>query len=63
MKVLRPSDEVLSALTGASLARVTLTKVPHAYRPTDPYRGCDICGQGPGAYQHNPCAKPEDFVS
>lgn len=26
---------------------------PHRYVPTDPYRGCRECGQGPGALQHN----------
>lgn len=26
---------------------------PHRCAPTDPYRGCMECGQGPGALQHN----------
>ncbi len=61
MRVLRPDDTVLMALTGASRERVVLARTPHPYEATDPYRGCGKCGQGPGAYQHNPCAKPEDF--
>jgi len=26
---------------------------PHYYVPTEPYRGCDMCGLGPGAFRHN----------
>ncbi len=26
---------------------------PHEYIPTIPYSGCQDCGQGPGALQHN----------
>ncbi len=28
-------------------------KTPHYYVPTDPYKGCGVCGIGPGAYVHN----------
>lgn len=61
MSAFGPSIEAYMGLTGASRERAELTRIPHAYEPTEPYRGCGKCGQGPRAYQHNPCAKPEDF--
>ena len=29
---------------------------PHEYAETNPYKGCAVCGFGPGAYQHNSAA-------
>jgi hypothetical protein len=63
VSIARPSEEVLMHLTGATREHARATREPHAYEPTDPYKGCGKCGQGPGAYQHNPCAKAEDFTS
>lgn len=28
-------------------------KLPHDYAPTEPYKGCAVCGVGPGAAVHN----------
>ena len=51
------ADRALMAATGIDEEQLARSKRPHENEPTTmPYRGCAVCGFGPGAIQHNAAA-------